>query len=124
MARLGQTGLFLCFDVGHSTGQYPNQPRSVIFDRLLNDAHALAPYTKLIHINTTIAPLNGTDSHHGILPEDFAKNVFPDKNQLQTLLAVFNQDALLVPEPQQKKMIENYSELCRLSRNQGDKNLS
>ncbi|MCL4374298.1 hypothetical protein M1523_00395 [Patescibacteria group bacterium] len=115
LLRLGQAGIPLCFDIGHSTGQYPNLPRATVFARLLEDAKRLAPYTKLVHVNTTIPPLNGTDSHHGILEEDFSRNVFPDKNQLRMLLEVFAPDTLLIPEPQQEKMVDNFRSLVRLA---------
>lgn len=115
LEQLGKQGLSLCFDIGHSTGQYPNQTRNFIFNQLLIDAKKLAPFTKLIHVNTTIEPLNGTDSHHGILDEDFAKNVFPNKAQFLQLMKVFtDSNALIIPEPQREKMLENYQELCSL----------
>jgi len=113
LAKLGKQGFSICFDIGHVTGQYPNMDRYTLFSHVLADAKLLAPYTKLFHVNTTIEPLNGTDSHHGILENDFAKNVFPNKEQYQQLLKVFApyKDVLYVPEPQQDKMIENFLEL-------------
>src|SRR3989344_388715 len=116
LAKLGRQGLLLCFDIGHVTGQYPNMDREKLFQHVLADAKLLAPYTKLFHVNTTIEPLNGTDSHHGILEDDFAKNVFPNKKQFERILDIFMpyKNILYIPEPQQRKMIENFLELQKL----------
>lgn len=116
LARLGKQGFSLCFDIGHVTGQYPHMNRVDLFSHVLADAQLLAPYTKLFHVNTTIEPLNGTDSHHGILESDFSKNVFPNKKQFAEILHVFSpyKNILFIPEPQQEKMGENYQELVRI----------
>ncbi|MCR4329671.1 MAG: sugar phosphate isomerase/epimerase [Candidatus Roizmanbacteria bacterium] len=117
LAILGEKGFSLCFDIGHVTGQYPHMERDDLFTHVLTDAKMLAPYTKLFHVNTTIEPLNGTDSHHGILDKDFAENVFPNKTQFEILMKVFApyKNILYIPEPQQEKMIENYKRLSTLS---------
>ena len=116
LERLGQAGQTLCFDISHTAGQYPGLKREALFEKVLNDARHLAPFTKLIHVNTVKEPFNGTDSHDGILPEDFKNNVFPNRDQLKELLTVFkNQpDIWLIPEPESEKMIENYFELKKL----------
>jgi len=115
LALLGKHGLSLCFDIGHVTGQYPNVSRTEIFKHLLYDAKLLAPYTKLIHVNTTVEPFNGTDSHNGILESDMKLNVFPTISQLKQTINMFDTNSiLLIPEPQRNKMVENYHALRSL----------
>ncbi|PJE63123.1 hypothetical protein COU88_01260 [Candidatus Roizmanbacteria bacterium CG10_big_fil_rev_8_21_14_0_10_39_6] len=119
LAKLGKQGFSLCFDIGHVTGQYPNMDREALFSHFIADARLLAPYTRLFHVNTTIEPFNGTDSHNGILMDDFAKDVFPNKKQFIKILEIFlpYKEILYIPEPQQEKMIGNFFELKKLIRN-------
>lgn len=116
LIEMGKRGFSLCFDISHAIGQYPNEAREVIFPKILEEAKQMVSYTRLVHVNTTLEPLNGTDSHNGILEDDFKLNVFPNKEQLITLINVFkaNPEVLLIPEPQQGKMVENYRELQKL----------
>ena len=112
MRRVAEAGFWLANDLTHSASSLGLKigERENLFEELLKFTKDIADQTKLVHVNTVAPPLdNGTDSHDGILADDFAKNVFPDKAQLKQLLQVFRnrEDVFLVPEPK-SKMGENY----------------
>jgi endonuclease IV len=116
LIELGKRGFDICFDIAHAACQYPDETKEIIFEKTLKDAKEIAPYTKLVHINTFLPPFNGTDSHNGILEDDFSQDVFPDREQYDKILGVFKQypDIWYIPEPQIDKMVENYFELKKL----------
>ena len=116
LIKLGKKGFNLCFDIAHAGNQYPNETREMIFQKIYQEAREIAPYTKLIHVSTTVPPLNGTDSHNGILEDDFKQDAFPDREQLLKILAAFKKypNILCIPEPQIDKMVENYFELKKI----------
>ncbi len=110
LKRLAQEGRLIANDFGHSAASHPNQDRAIMYADLLAATQALAPQTKLLHINTVLPPFNGTDSHDGILAEDWEAGVFPNEDQLLELLSQFKErpDVWAIPEPKQEKMLDNY----------------
>lgn len=122
MKRLGEAGCYLANDITHTAGQLAvgcehsdSQIRDCMWTGLLHFTQVIAPYTRLIHVNTVIPPFDGSDSHNGLLPVDFAAGAFPSLEQLQQLLRIFTDrhDVFVVPEPDQS-MTENYLTLRQL----------
>jgi endonuclease IV len=116
LIELGKRGHSICCDVAHTAAQYPNEPRENIFEKMFSDIQKLAPYTKLVHVNTSLEPLNGTDSHNGVLQDDFLNNVFPSRDQYLKIFGVLKKypDIWYIPEPQIENMVENYFEIRKL----------
>ena len=98
------TGVAIAHDLGHTGAEIETDSAETLWQHLLRRTKALAPYVKLIHMNTLGPPWNGTDSHNGILPEDFAMGVVPQPNQLRELLEIFRdrEDVWIVNEPNDK----------------------
>lgn len=96
-----ENNLYLTNDFGHTISEEISSDRDLLFQKLYEKTKKLAPYTKLIHPNTTKPPFNGVDTHNGITTEDFSQQVLPDKNQLLKLLQIFKNrnDIWLIPEP-------------------------
>ncbi len=71
--------------------------------------------TKLVHVNTMVAPFDGTDTHDGIRDIDFATGVYPDKELVLKVLATFKDrdDVFIIPEPRDT-MGDNYAALVDL----------
>lgn len=109
-------GMFITNDIGHTLASEVSQNRQFLWDRVMNFSKRTALYTKLIHLNTVVPPFNGTDSHNGVLEEDFKQNVLPNKEQLKEFLNLFKDrdDVWLIPEPKAEKMVENYVELKKI----------
>ena len=106
--ELTDLGYPICFDIGHTLGQYITNNRKKLFDYLIKSAKKMLPGIGLIHVTTNIPPFNGTDSHNGVLEEDFKKDVMPNKKQLIKFLTLFkDKDIWLIPEPHEK-MVENH----------------
>jgi len=116
LIELGQKGYDICCDVAHAAAQYPNESRGNVFKKMFSDIQQLAPYVKLVHVNTTLEPLNGTDSHNGVMEDDFQQNVFPSREQYLKIFGVFKKypDIWYIPEPQMEKMVDNYFEIQKL----------
>lgn len=116
LIELGKQGVSITYDIEHAGAHYFNLSRQEAYQKMLEETRAIAPYTKLLHIGTTVQPFNGTDSHNGILEEDFRQNVFPNKKQLINIVNQFknNEDIMMIPEPHKEKMIENYFALQKL----------
>jgi len=108
-----EIGVSVNNDLSHTAAELVTNSREELWKYVSARTKQLAPYTKLIHSNTLSEPFNGTDSHDGILDEDFSNNVFPTKQQFATLLSMFAQrnDVWIVNEPQNKH-VENYNALC------------
>lgn len=117
MIKLSHKGFFITNDFTHTLADEISDDRDYLFDKLYQKTKALASQTKLIHVNTSKPPFNGTDTHNGILDEDFQQNVLPSKEQLIKLLTLFKKrnDVWLVPEPM-RKHLENTKVLQKLVR--------
>lgn len=117
MARLAEAGFAIANDITHTVTWFglENPDRGYQWEKLLAFTNKIAPATRLLHINTVQPPFNGTDSHDGILPADFANGVFPSQDQVRHIIDIFRNrpDVFIVPEPREY-MQENYRELVRL----------
>lgn len=115
LISLAQQGLLVANDLSHTAMNIISDDRQFLFEQLIIVTKKLAKQTKLLHVNTTRPPFNGADTHNGILLEDFKKGVFPNREQLKILLALFKNrdDVWLIPEPFEK-MGENYLALKEL----------
>jgi endonuclease IV len=116
LIELGKMGFDICFDIAHAANQYPSDSREEIFEKTYQDAQDIAKYVKLVHVSTTVPPFNGTDSHNGVLEDDFSQNVFPSRDELLKIFKVFKKypDIWYIPEPQMEKMVDNYFEIQKL----------
>lgn len=118
LLEMGRRGGYIANDIAHTASQIMMEETDParVWQKLFEFTKVAAPYTRLLHINTITPPFNGTDSHDGILPEDFALGGFPSLEQVRLFLAVFRgrDDVFVVPEPRDK-MRENYLELQRLA---------
>jgi len=115
--ELGKMGFPLCLDIGHTLGQLLTEDKDELFNYLFSASQKMVDYIGLIHVTTNVSPFNGADSHHGILEQDFREGVVPNKEQLMKLFSLFkDRDVWLIPEPQDKKMIENYFALKKIVR--------
>ena len=113
--QLADLGYPICFDIGHTIGQYITDNRDELFKYLLRAAKEMLPSIGLIHVTTNAPPFNGVDSHNGVLEEDFKQGVLPNKVQLIKLLSLFkDKDVWLIPEPPTGKMVDNYFALKRI----------
>lgn len=113
--QLTKLGYPICFDIGHTLAQYLTNNRDKLFNYLFKAAKKMLPNIGLIHVTTNAPPFNGTDSHNGVLEEDFKQKVLPNKIQLIKLLSLFkDKNVWLIPEPEKGKMIENYFALKKI----------
>lgn len=114
LEKLGKDGLFLNNDFGHTIAQCLSERPDEIYQYILDWTRKLAPSTKLIHLNTVRPPFNGTDSHNGVLPEDFKLGVVPNREQLLELLRIFKdrEDVWIIPEPEIENMAANFDAIC------------
>lgn len=119
-------GYFVANDFGHTvasidtnTDRYRNlslqENREIVLKHLFDWTKKLAPRTRLIHCNLTLPPFDGVDEHLGLLPEDFAKDSLPKKQELIGLLKIFKgrEDIYVLNEPESCH-VENYIELVEL----------
>ncbi len=102
-------------DFGHTLTETISDNRKKIFKNLFLTTKKLAPFTKLIHSNTTPPPFNGTDAHCGLLESDFKNKVLPNKTEIIKLLKIFKdrEDVWLIPEPL-KSHVANFKSLKKL----------
>lgn len=116
--KLKEKGTLFANDFGHTMAMERNLPREILWQRLWEKTKILFKKTKLIHLNTTIPPFNGTDSHHGFLEEDFRQGAFPDLKRYKILLSLFKdrQDVFAIPEPSENHL-ENYLVLKKIIEN-------
>ncbi|MBI2010550.1 MAG: TIM barrel protein [Candidatus Chisholmbacteria bacterium] len=94
--------LFVTNDFCHTFADEYDQPLDALWRTLYTKSKLLAPYTKLLHLNSVIPPYNGTDSHHGITDNDFnLPGIFPPKEKLIELLKFFKNrnDVWAINEP-------------------------
>lgn len=110
ISAVAANGVSIANDFGHTAASRPSDDLSQMWHDLRQATTDLAPMTRLIHANTNKAPFNGTDSHDGLLPEDWREGVFPNERQFLELLANFRDrdDVWIVPEPKPDQMIANY----------------
>jgi len=115
LLRLGESGHSITNDFGHTLASFPELQGEALQQKLVEITEKLAPFTKLIHLNTLVPPFNGTDSHNGILPEDFAQQVIPNEAVCKEMLAQFRarEDVWVVLEAPINQMVENYEVLSR-----------
>lgn len=118
MRRLASAGMWIANDISHTTACVAVETgtsEAVMWQGAVQFTQDVAPQTRLLHINTTVPPHNGTDSHNGLLPEDFAQGAFPRAEQLQALLHIFRDrdDVFVIPEPHHN-MRENTQALMAL----------
>ena len=117
LINLASNGIYITNDLAHTICDEISDDRDFLIKQLIAKTKALAKQTKLIHVNTTRAPFNGTDTHNGLLAEDFAQNVIPDRQQIIEILTLFKNrdDVWLIPEPL-KDHEKNYLELQKIVR--------
>lgn len=117
MRKLTEAGIFIANDITHTAGQCAaaDNDRTAMWKCILSFSQAVWHQTKLLHINTVRKPFDGSDSHDGILPEDFTAGVFPDAKQLKGWLRLFmgRDDVFAIPEPE-GDMRANYRALVQL----------
>lgn len=109
-------GIHITNDFCHTFADEFDKPLDGLWQALWKKSVALAPSTKLIHINTIIPPYNGTDTHNGITQTDFKlPGVFPDKEKLKQLLKLFKarNDVWAIGEPSTDH-VGNYQALTQL----------
>lgn len=111
-----KTGVAVTNDFGHTIASWVSDDRDYLFNQLKSVTAKLAPYTRLIHLNTVRPPFNGTDSHDGVLPEDFSAGVLPTREQVRELLSLFKNrdDVWIIPEPSIDTMVANYHEIHQI----------
>ncbi|MEX1111945.1 MAG: TIM barrel protein [Candidatus Andersenbacteria bacterium] len=118
MKRMTQEGWYIANDITHTAAQLAmeNPTPAVMWEKLYAFSRAVAPATRLIHLNTVTPPYNGTDSHTGITEDDFRQTVFPSRDQLKELLHIFKdrEDVYVVPEPQTNATRANFKALTQL----------
>lgn len=108
--------LLITNDISHTFSTKYDLPLKNLWQHLWSTTVALAPYTKLLHINTVVPPYNGTDSHHGITEDDFSlKGIFPTKERFKKILSLFKDrnDVWAINEPSQNHT-KNYFALKKL----------
>lgn len=118
LAELTRQGLQLANDITHTAAALPwvNPTRDALWEGLWDFTQRTAAQTRLVHINTLTPPYNGTDSHDGVTEEDWLRGVFPNREQVAALLALFTAraDVFAVPEPL-RNMAGNYQALAALA---------
>lgn len=114
--RAQHDGLLVTNDFGHIFADEFDQPLEYLWQALWQKSVALAPHTKLVHVNTIVPPYNGTDSHHGITTADFKlPGIFPTRNKLIRLLKLFDDrdDVWAINEPMDNH-VANFKSLQKL----------
>lgn len=115
---LARAGFAIANDFGHTTASSVGARRAVPLQHLQYWTKTLARSTKLIHCNLTLPPFDGIDTHSGLLPEDFAKDTLPNKEELLELLKIFKdrEDVYILNEPEDRH-VENYHALVAILNN-------
>jgi sugar phosphate isomerase/epimerase len=103
LRALGEAGVALCIDLAHLyTELMVNGAgrKNDLYGRVMSATTELAPYTKHVHLSTTVPPWNGTDSHTGFLEQDYSQGAIPSREQLLPWLKLFaGRDMWVIPEP-------------------------
>lgn len=115
---LAQTGVFIANDITHTTSALVriNAAPGYMWAEFLKFTERTKQQTRLIHLNTMIPPFDGTDTHNGLLDEDWQAGAWPTRGQLIQFLSLFNNrdDVFVIPEPREN-MQENYRALKDLA---------
>src|SRR3989344_4903267 len=108
--QLARAGRWVTNDIGHTAAAWVVGDLNHLWQNVYIISQQLAPQTKLIHLNTVHPHFNGTDSHGGVLPQDFAAGVFPNRHQILELLRLYKhrEDVWIIPEPPAPVMVQNY----------------
>ncbi len=119
MKELGGLGIAMANDTTHTLGQFALEDgatKESMFSGFMDFTKETAENTRLLHINTTVPPYNGTDSHDGVVDSDFENGVFPNKEQMIEFLSVFagRDDVYALCEPPDKTAQANYRALTGL----------
>jgi sugar phosphate isomerase/epimerase len=101
LRQVGEHGVGLCVDVGHAYAEaMAHSPGVDCFAEMVEATRVLVPYACHLHLSTIVPPWNGTDSHNGFLPEDYAQGAVPTREQLLAWLRLFDgRDLWVIPEP-------------------------
>lgn len=113
MKAFSEQGGYVANDITHTMAfLHAKLQREDVWSELMEFSLAVAPQTRLLHINTVVPPFNGTDSHNGVLDDDWEAGAIPSKDQLLEFLRIFagRDDVFVVPEPE-KDMTGNYRAL-------------
>jgi sugar phosphate isomerase/epimerase len=119
LSQFATEGGYLANDITHTASYLSlseNNP-TAIWSRLMAFTQAVAPSTKLLHINRVLPPYNGTDSHDGITEADWQSVGIPSREQLLEFLQAFKNrdDVFVIPEPK-GDMAGNFQALQALMR--------
>jgi len=116
LIKMSQKGFFITNDISHTFCDESDQPLDYLWQQLLKKTKQLAPFTKLLHINTVMPPFNGTDTHHGITKTNYKiKGIFPTHEKMIQLLKLFKNrnDVWAINEPRSNH-IDNFFALKQL----------
>lgn len=113
---LSSHGILITNDFAHLASSWDDLSPQQLWLNTWRFTKKLLAQTKLIHCNTVTPPFNGTDSHNGVLPQDFSAGVFPNQAQLIKLLSLFKHrdEVWIIPEPPAEVMVKNYLVLKQL----------
>jgi hypothetical protein len=106
MITLARSGVFIANDLTHTAGwvavENKGEP-SAMWAGIQKFSQEIASQTKLLHINTVVPPFDGTDSHHGLLPEDVEVGAWPSHEQFREFFTLFRDrdDVFVIPEPRE-----------------------
>ena len=118
LLSIANQGSLIGNDISHTAAHaaVENPERDFMWREVMQRSKELASQTRLLHINTMSEPFNGTDSHDGITDDDFANDVFPNREQLKDWLRLFNDfdhEIFAVLEPS-TNMRGNYQALVKM----------
>ncbi len=108
-------GILVTNNISNIMSELQSASKGEIINYLFDRTEKLAPYTKLLHINTVSRTFDSIDSHDGITNADFNNEEIPAKEQLLELLKIFNgrNDIWAINESRHKH-VQNYKALREL----------
>ncbi len=108
-------GILVTNNITNIMSELQSASKSEIVNYLFDRTEKLAPYTKLLHINTLLRPYNDIHNHYGITDAGFNNEEMPTKDQLRQLLELFNgrNDIWAINESRHKH-VQNYKALREL----------
>jgi sugar phosphate isomerase/epimerase len=99
LCPIGEAGIGLCVDLGHLYAEaILDAGGPDCFAQVISFSRSLAPYTRYVHLSTIVPPWNGTDSHNGFLPADYAQGAVPSQRETVAWLRLFD-PVWVIPEP-------------------------